>query len=256
MKLVSFRLILASLLTTIVVIAPTAIEAKTFENDKYTFEFPSGCKLEKTENRFSSKDASLECTGDSGFSFESGIDTFASSTDDAMVTTLETVMENLYDNVNIVETGTDKYTINNMTAPYVIGTYDQSFSNAFGLSSTKPWVLMTIAIKLDSSNVILVQYRNSEDDFDKKLPMAEKIFQSVEPLAGSTSASSTALTSSSSDGSSNENKLAQMQTTIECGKILFDELGENDATIDVDKKSAVFANGTSMTCKDLEEIKK
>lgn len=45
---------------------------------------------------------------------------------------METVMESLHENVGIVETGTDKYTIKNPTAPYVIGTYDQKFLNVLG----------------------------------------------------------------------------------------------------------------------------
>lgn len=85
-------------------------------------------------------------------------------------------------NVEIVETGTDKYVINNHTAPYIMGTYDQVFYTLFGGERTEPWVLMTMMIKLDSDDMILVQYRNSEDDFDKQLPMAKKIFQSVKAV--------------------------------------------------------------------------
>ena len=35
---------------------PIDVEAKTFENERYTFEYPSSCKLEKKENRFTSAD--------------------------------------------------------------------------------------------------------------------------------------------------------------------------------------------------------
>lgn len=173
----------------LICLAPLCAEAKTYENDKYSFEFPNGCKLEKKENRFSTANAILDCKGDAGLQFESSADlsdSIALASDDTLVDTMENVFERLYENVNIVETGTDKYMINNLTAPYVLGTYDQEFSNAFGFSSTKPYVLMGMIIKLNSDDVILVQYRNNEDDFDKGLPMAEKIFQSVKGLGKGT----------------------------------------------------------------------
>ena len=161
---------------------PMNAEAKTFENEKYTFEYPNECKLEKKENRFSTTDAILECKGDASFQFESDAETselLAGSSDDDLVDSMQTVMESNYDNVDVVETGTDKYIIDNQTAPYIIGTYDQEFSNAFGLTSTEPYVLMTTIVKIGDDKV-LAQYRNTEDDFDNDLPMAEKIFESVE----------------------------------------------------------------------------
>lgn len=123
--------------------------------------------------------------GDIGINFESTRDLaslIASSSDDDLVDTMETVMDGLYENYNVVETGTDKYVINNRTAPYVLGTFDQEFSNAFGLSSTEPWVLLTMTIRLNDDEPVLVQYRNNEDDFDKDLPMVERILRSIEVI--------------------------------------------------------------------------
>lgn len=44
-------------------VLPIGVEAKTYENERYSFEYPNGCKLEKIENRFSTTDATLECKG-------------------------------------------------------------------------------------------------------------------------------------------------------------------------------------------------
>ena len=49
----------------------------------------------------------------------------ADHTDDELVDAMETVMHDQYYGSEVVETGKDKYVINNLTAPYIIGTYDQ-----------------------------------------------------------------------------------------------------------------------------------
>ena len=171
-----------SVVTSLVILfGSTSAEAKTYENDIYSFQFPNGCKIEEKENRFTTIDASIECKEDTGFQFESGGDfsnSLAGYSDDELVDTLLTVKESQWDNVVEVERGVDKYFINNKTAPYIITTYDQKFSNAFGLESTKPWVSMTMVIKV-GDQLILAQYMNNEEDFDKQLPTAEKIFRSV-----------------------------------------------------------------------------
>lgn len=167
-------------------LVPTISEAKTYENNNYSFEYPNSCKLEKKENRFTTANAILECKGDAGLQFESDEDTsllLLGTTDEDLIERMESVMESKYEDSDIVETGTDKYNINNHTAPYIIATYDQEFSNPFGFTSTEPYVLMTMIIKLDGDSQVLVQYRNTEDDFDKQLPMVEKIFQSVESIS-------------------------------------------------------------------------
>ena len=169
----------------LIMLAPSSVEAKTFENDKYTFEYPSGCKLETSENRFSTADATLECKGEAGFLFESGEESTSSwsdLSDDKMVSLLEETLGNIHYGSTVVESGTDKYMINNYSAPYVIGTYDQEFHNLFGTTKTEEWALMMIVIRLDNGEHMMVQYRNNEDDFDKQLPMAEKIIYSVKGL--------------------------------------------------------------------------
>jgi len=185
----------------VISMTPLNAEAKTYENEKYTFEYPNGCKLEKSENRFSSADASMECKGDAGFLFESGDDestlAWSDLSDDEMVSNLEETLGNIHYGSNVIESGTDKYMINNQTAPYVIGTYDQEFHNLFGTTKTEEWALMLMLIKLDNGEHVLVQYRNNEDSFDRQLPMAEKIFQSVEGLGNGITATETETDNSS-----------------------------------------------------------
>jgi hypothetical protein len=180
------KLLIAILIAAFVVsMTPLDAEARTYENDKYSFEYPTGCKLEKKENRFSSADASMECKGDAGFLFESGDESsllWSILSDDQMVSNLEETLGNIHYGSDVIERGTDKYTINNQTAPYVIGTYDQEFHNLFGTTKTEEWALMIMLIKLPNGEHVLVQYRNNEDSFDKQLPMAEKIFKSVKQV--------------------------------------------------------------------------
>jgi hypothetical protein len=178
--------LLSLVLGALFVLVPITVEAKTYENDRYTFEYPNSCKIEEKENRFTTTDAILECKGEAGLQFESDTETSESltgSSDEDLVDNLENVFESGYENAGIVETGTDKYIINNYTAPFIIGTYDQEFSNAFGLTKIEPYVLMEMVVKLHDDEMVLLQYRNTEDDFDKDLPMAEKILQSVKPIA-------------------------------------------------------------------------
>jgi hypothetical protein len=178
-KLLLVSLSMATFLA--ILLGSTNAEAKNYENDLYTLQFPNGCKIEEKENRFTSIDASIECKEDTGFQFESSEDlssSLAGDSDEELLDTFLTAKENQWDNVAEVERGVDKYIINNKTAPFIITTYDQKFTNGFGLSSTKPWVSMTMIIRV-GDQLVLAQYMNNEDDFDKQLPMAEKIFQSV-----------------------------------------------------------------------------
>lgn len=159
------------------------VEAKTYENEKYSFEYPNGCKLEKKENRFSTANAQLECKGDAAFQFESGSDFSDSllySSDDELMDGMVSALEVNYDNVQEVERGADKYMINNQTAPYIIATYDQGFTNFLGLpAEPRPYVMMMMLIKINDDEKILGEYINDEDGFDNQLSMAEKIFKSV-----------------------------------------------------------------------------
>jgi hypothetical protein len=169
-------------------------EAKTYKNEKYTFEFPNGCKNEKKENRFSSIDANIECKGDAGLQFESS-DTVSAllalsaltQNDSGMLDTILNFEDKLWSNVYEVERGTDKYLINNQRTPYITFTYDQQFENLlFGTTKTEDWVGMVVPIKLGPADYLIVTYTNSEDSFDKQLPLAEKILQSVKVAGNGT----------------------------------------------------------------------
>jgi hypothetical protein len=200
----------------LIFLMPLSAEAKSYENEKYTFEYPNGCKLEKKENRFSTANAVLDCKGDAGLQFESSTEvseTLAGSSDDDLVENMQSVFESNYDNTDIIETGTDKYTINNQTAPYIIGTYDQEFYGLFG-TRTEPWALMTIIMKLGNGEHVLLQYRNNEDSFDKQLPMVEKIFQSVKGVGiGTETGTDTDNSVTSQDDFSKTRELCDTVTT-------------------------------------------
>lgn len=170
-------------------------EAKTYENEKYTFEFPIGCKNEKKENRFSSIDASIECKGDAGLQFESSdevsallaLSALTQNDSDGMLDTILNFEDKLWSNVYEVERGTDKYLINNQRAPYITFTYDQEFENLlFGTTKTEDWVGMVVPVKLGPADYLIVTYTNSEDSFDKQLPLAEKILQSIKVVGNGT----------------------------------------------------------------------
>ena len=171
-------------------LAPVTAEAKTFTADgKYTAQYPGGCKLQKEQNRFTDT-MTLECKGDAGVQLENEdifVETLSGDTDEDMIDSLLTTVDSMWDNVEEQERGTGKYIINNQTAPYLIVTYDQEFTNFLGLpADSQEWVAMVIAIKLGNGDFVVGQYRNTADDFDDDLPMAEKIFKSVEGLGNET----------------------------------------------------------------------
>jgi hypothetical protein len=99
-----------------------------------------------------------------------------------MIDNMLTLLNAAWNNVEEVERGTDKYIINNQTAPYVIAKYDQTFRNYLGFLTDRieNWVYMVVAIKI-GEDIIVAHYKNNEDKFDKDLPMAEKIFESIKP---------------------------------------------------------------------------
>jgi hypothetical protein len=175
----------------LVFLTPLSAEAKTYENDQFTFDYPNGCKLEKKENRFSSAKADLECKGDAGFHVEFSDNPILSLQDDSsMLDAMETTFGNLYDNTNVIQRSDDpdakQYVVNNATVRYILGSYDQVFYTLFGGERTKPYALMTAYVKLNADESVLIQYRNNEDSFDKQLPLAEKILQSVKGVGNGT----------------------------------------------------------------------
>lgn len=163
-------------------LTPLCAEAKTFTAPgKFTLEYPSGWKLEDKENRFTSKEATLEHKDGSAIIFEYGADYSDLYADDNdVVDSLNTVSEQNYDST-LFESGTDKYVINNQTAPYIISTFEKS--NIFGYEHQ--YVVMAIYIKLGNAAMI-GQYLAQEDDFDKHLEQVEKIFQSVKGIGNET----------------------------------------------------------------------
>jgi hypothetical protein len=217
-KLLLPSLILVSLFVLCAMDAENA-EAKTYSNDKYTLEYPNGCKIEKKESRYSSTDANVECkgNGDPALHLESS-DTLKQTvegySDDEIVTQLEDTFGRLYDNTYVVESGYDKYAINNQTVPYVIGTYDQGFSNAFGFESTKPYVALIAYVRV-GEDVMLFQYINTEDDFDKWLPKAEQVLHSIK---------STGKTTTMTETETSDDKATNTNTNTSKGTYNSDEL--------------------------------
>ena len=194
-----FRPLPALLLMSILALAPTGIEAKTFETKNveegdYTFEYPNNWKSEKL-NRFHSFDARVVLgNNDAQMNFESGSPfeylIFNLNDTESAVSSLETIAEQLYDGT-VEESGADKYTINGHPAPYTIVTF-QSEPGFFG--ATLDMAAQVTLVQLSDDHIALVQYVAEEDDFDKYLSKAEQILESIKPVGG-------AITQAGSDNS-------------------------------------------------------
>ncbi len=158
-------------------------EAKPFKTNSYTVNLPNGCKTDAEENRFSD-DANFNCKT-YGFAFEMAGAPFT-GTDEEMPDQLLTVIQDKWGaSVEEVERGTDKYTFNNQTAPYVQATYDQEFHTLFGLpGDTQKWAYMVVGIKM-GDDVLYAQYKNDISHFDKQLSIFEKVLKSIKAQAGS-----------------------------------------------------------------------
>ena len=193
MKLLSPSLIFATLL----VLVPIIAEAKVFKAENYTVTYPNGCNVDKKENRFSSS-SRIECKGDAGFQFETidqadmmlygmlqsgDINGTIRGDNDALIDTMFSIEDKMWENVREVERGVDKYTINGQPAPHLVIAYDQPFSNLFGAETTKDFAALVVATKIGEQYVIAT-YDNNEENFDNFLPQAEKIIQSVKPVGG------------------------------------------------------------------------
>lgn len=186
-------MVASGILLTLALAAPTqlpTVQARTYELDDFSFEIPKGCKVDKEKSRFESDNTHLDCGNDKEMVFESGknynlID--MKQAPQAVVSDLERLMELAYgeDSPEIFESGADKYTINNATAPYALATWTHTGNNLFGAELTKDIAGMVIAIKLDENNVVLGQYISPQEDFDKFLPKAEGAFKSVKPIDSS-----------------------------------------------------------------------
>lgn len=117
--------------------------------------------------------------------FEGGnISDFAiSDSNDELMDTMETWMENSYD-ASLYENSSNKYIINSQSAPYVIGTFTGRWSTDLltGETSGIDWVVMVVAVHINEDQIVLVRYVTEMDDFDRYLPKAEKVFKSISPV--------------------------------------------------------------------------
>lgn len=188
-------LFLALIFATLLVLVPIIAEAKVLKAENYSVTYPNGCKVDKEENRFSST-SRIECKGDAGFQFETidqadmmlfgmlesgDINGTIMGDSDALIDTMLTLEEKMWENVREVERGVDKYTINGQLAPHLVIAYDQPFSNLFGAETTKDFAALVVATKIGEKYVIAT-YNNDEENFDNFLPQAEKIIKSVKPV--------------------------------------------------------------------------
>jgi hypothetical protein len=180
-----YKIILATLAALVLIAAAAgtnvyAIGWKTkTTNEGYSFQYPSNWKLEKV-NRFHNFDARLVYGNNIvQMNFESGdpIDyLMLGISDESDLTALETASATLFNDGTTFESGTDKYMINNHTAPYAITKFE-SDPGLFG--RTLDMVGMVVLVHLSDSKIALVQYVAEEDDFDKFLPKAEQILESI-----------------------------------------------------------------------------
>ena len=173
----------------LVISAHTSAEAKEFKTDSYSVDVPNGCKTESQENRFSD-DARFDCKAGYGFQFTLEGSPYT-GTDEELPDQLLRVIEGIWYPIEEVERGTDKYIINNQTAPYVQATYEQTFTIYFGLpSDSQDWGYMVVGIKMDD-DMLYAHYKNDQNNFDKELKVCDKVLKSIEvKKSGSSSNSS------------------------------------------------------------------
>jgi hypothetical protein len=178
-------------------------EAKTFKTNSYTVNVPNGCKTEEEQNRFSD-DMFFRCNK-YGFAFEMAGAPYT-GTDAELPDQLMTVIAEKWSDPQEVERGTDKYIINNQTAPYVQATYKQEFTSLFGLpGDSKDWVYMVVGVKM-GDDMLYAQYKNDQSHFDKQLPIFEKVLKSIKPI-GSSSAGADETNTKDTNSSSTKKKL-------------------------------------------------
>jgi hypothetical protein len=160
-------------------------EAKPFKTNSYTVNIPNGCETETEENRFSD-DAFFKCknmgNAEGNIAFEMAGSSYTGA-DAELPDQLMTVISDKWSDPHEVERGTDKYVVNNQTAPYVIATFKQEFTGLFGLpTKSENWVYMVVGIKT-GDDMLYAQYKNSANKFDKQLPIFEKVLKSIKPVA-------------------------------------------------------------------------
>jgi hypothetical protein len=162
-------------------LTPLSAEAKTFKTDSYSVNIPNGCKTETQQNRFSD-DAFFKCKGmgnaEGNIAFELAGSPYTGNDED-LPDELMTVISDKWSDPQEVERGTDKYVVNNQTAPYVIATFEQEFTGLFGLpTKSEDWVYMVVGIKM-GDDMLYAQYKNDQNHFDKDLKVFEKVLDSI-----------------------------------------------------------------------------
>lgn len=166
---------------------------KTFTSkDGFSFDYPSNWNLIDRENRFTSISATLvnKLVNDNStwITFEHNkrvnvsdtpnTDRIITAEEDKMtIDTLNTMMQNRW-NATLFENGTDKNIVNNVSAPYVIGTFEKCDF----LDNCNNYAVMLILMRLDNA-IIFGQYLAGWNDFDKYFGQVEKIFQSVKEVS-------------------------------------------------------------------------
>lgn len=164
-------------------------ESKTYTvPDEFSFKYPYNWKLQERENRFSTVDAILTygpvnnviMTFQTGNKSEFGL----SGSDNESMNTMERFLTDNFEAANLYEKGSNKYIINNHTAPYVIGTYTGGWSTDLrtGETSGVDWAVMLAAVHLNDDKVVFVQYKTPIDDFDRYLPKVQQILKSISPI--------------------------------------------------------------------------
>ena len=151
--------------------------------DGFSFKYPTTWDLEERENRINSISATLDYDRGGNYGqilFEHYDPDLSESiqSSENVVQNMETVLTNVYDGARIYETATDKYVINNQSAPYVLAKFSKS--NLLGIEHH--YVVMAIVINLGANDVIFAQYISAENDFNNLLGTAEQIFQSVKSV--------------------------------------------------------------------------
>lgn len=142
---------------------------------KFSFNYPSDWNATGKENRFDSYDATVSSGFDVDVRFAFDEDNPGYSHDDDIILQSLEGLNSTFDNFRIFEKGTDKYIINNQTAPYIIATFDEE----------RPFLprngaLMSVFVKL-GDNFVVGYYSSEKNNFDKYLDTAEKILKSIRP---------------------------------------------------------------------------
>ena len=173
-------------------LTPLSAEAKTFKTDSYSVNMPNSCTTEDEENRFSD-DAFFKCKNMGNAEGDIALEMAGApytGTDAELPDELMTVISDKWSDPQEVERGTDKYVVNNQTAPYVIATFEQEFTGLFGLpTKSEDWVYMVVGIKMDD-DMLYAQYKNSANKFDKQLPIFEEVLKDIKVIKSDSSSNS------------------------------------------------------------------